>query len=121
VVELAAGVLKASPNVFGLKVRQLLQHLLGGQAVPQQVQNVNDADAHAPDAGAAAALLWIDRDAIHTCIVHLPSRFCTFNFSRAAMCLTAGIYTDASQLTCTETLSFLAKLSPEEMGSGKIS
>lgn len=70
-VELAAGVLEAGLNVFGLKVRQLLQNLFGGQSVSQQVQHVNDTDAHAPDARAAAALLRINRNSIHISIVHL--------------------------------------------------
>jgi hypothetical protein len=80
-IEFAAGVLEAGPNVVRLEVWQLLQYFLGGQAISQQIQNVNDTDAHAPDAGAAAALLWINRNSIHSNILHLPTLICTPNFA----------------------------------------
>jgi hypothetical protein len=56
-VQLAAGVLQAGFDVFGLKVRQLGQNFLRGQAMGQEIKDIDHANAHAADARASAALL----------------------------------------------------------------
>jgi hypothetical protein len=52
-------------DVVYFEVRQLFQHLLRAETCRQQVQHVNDADAHTAYARAAAALLGINRDSLH--------------------------------------------------------
>ena len=46
-IDCAAGVPAANPDVSGFEGWQLFQHFLGSQAVPQQVENVNDTDGGA--------------------------------------------------------------------------
>jgi hypothetical protein len=53
---------QAGMNVIELEIRQLFEHLLRAEAIRQQVQNVNDADPHAADAGASATLFGIHGD-----------------------------------------------------------
>src|SRR4029077_12717613 len=77
VVEFTAGVLETRLNVLGLKVGKLLQDLCRSQTVGQEVQNVNHADAHSPDAGASAALLGVYCDAIHVLSVRQKITVCT--------------------------------------------
>src|SRR5687768_9413411 len=54
-----AGEPKARLDVRRLQVRQLLDDLLGAEPVREQVEYVADADSHAPNARAAAALLGV--------------------------------------------------------------
>lgn len=63
-VQPAACEAKASRDVFRFEVRQLLEHLLRREPRRQEVQHVNDPDAHAPNAGASPALARIHGDAI---------------------------------------------------------
>ena len=51
-------------QILGLQIRQLLENLVSGQARSEQVEHVADTDAHSADAGAAAALLGINRDSV---------------------------------------------------------
>src|ERR1043165_3913617 len=61
-VEPACGVKQCRAQVVGLKVGHLFENLFGVQAGGEEVEHVCHADAHAADAGAAAALLGVDRD-----------------------------------------------------------
>jgi len=61
----AGGELERGAHVFWLEIGQLVEDLFSGQAGGEQVEDVGHADAHASDAGASAALLWIDGDPVH--------------------------------------------------------
>ena len=62
VVEPASRVKQCRFQVIGFEVRQLFENLFRVQASSVEVEHVGHADAHAADAGAAAALLEVDRD-----------------------------------------------------------
>lgn len=64
-IEFPAGILQAGFYVLRLKVRKLLEHLLLAQPVRQQVEDIDNTDAHAPDAGSPAALFRVNRYTIH--------------------------------------------------------
>jgi hypothetical protein len=51
-------------EIFGLQIRHLFENLLRGESRGEEVEDVAHPNAHPADAGAAAALLEIDRDAI---------------------------------------------------------
>lgn len=55
-INLGGGVLKTGSNVLGFEVRIILKNLGFGRAAGQHVQNILDANAHTPNARAAAAL-----------------------------------------------------------------
>jgi hypothetical protein len=59
-VQTPGGILEAGGDFLWLQVRILLQDLLRRLARGQQLQDVTDPDAHAADAGTAAALLRIN-------------------------------------------------------------
>ncbi len=65
VVEITRGVGEAGADVFRFQVRIVRKDLLGGGAAGEHVEDVFDADTHATNAGAPAALLRINGDAIH--------------------------------------------------------
>ncbi len=69
-----AGELKAGTDVFGLEVGELLDDLLDAEPVRQEVEDVTDPDAHAPNAGTTAALLWVDGDPVGEVVYHPISR-----------------------------------------------
>jgi len=76
-VQFTTRILQARLNVFGLQIGKLLQDLRRGQSVRQEVQDVNDPDAHASDAGPSAALLRVYRDAIHASTLQRGPGVCT--------------------------------------------
>jgi hypothetical protein len=61
--ESAAGKLQASGNVFRFEIRQFFKDLLLRKTCGQQIQHVDDADAHPTNTGSSATLLGVDRDA----------------------------------------------------------
>lgn len=56
-VETLAGKPQGSSNVYQIEIGQFFYHLLGGESVGEQVQDVTDSNPKAPDARPAAALL----------------------------------------------------------------
>jgi len=58
-VELATGVLQTSMNVLGLKIGQFFQHLLGRQAIGEQIQDIHHADTHPANTWSPATLLGV--------------------------------------------------------------
>lgn len=59
-VKPSAGVSQASRDVLSLEIRKLTENLLWREPGSQEVEDVNDANPHAADAGAAPALLGVD-------------------------------------------------------------
>ena len=55
-VDLARCVLMSGSDVCLLKIRHFGKEFFGGEPFRQQVQHIRDPDAHAPNAGASAAL-----------------------------------------------------------------
>ena len=55
-VDLARCVLQRGSDVFGLKIRHFGKEFFGAESFGQQIQHIRDPDAHAPYAGASAAL-----------------------------------------------------------------
>ena len=61
------GISEAGGNIFGFEVRVVFQDFLGAHSGRQQVEHVLYANAHPPNAGAAAALVEAKSDAVtHT-------------------------------------------------------
>ena len=52
-------------DIGGLEIRQLREDLIRREPGGEEIQDVNDADAHPANAGTPATLLRIDCDAIH--------------------------------------------------------
>ncbi len=61
-IEPTTGKLQAGRNVFGFEIRQFLKDLLLREVGSEQIQYIDDADAHPTNAGASATLLRVDRD-----------------------------------------------------------
>ena len=55
-IRLVSGILDGGENVFAFKAGIILQDLFDGGSCTQQFQNVGDADSHAADTRAVAAL-----------------------------------------------------------------
>lgn len=64
-VEFAAGVLQTGFNIRQFQVGQFFQHLLRGEPVREEVQNIGHANPQAANTRASFTLLRIDRDALH--------------------------------------------------------
>ena len=71
-IQLAAGVLQAGLDVFRLQVRQLLENLLRGQPIGEQIQDIRHPDAHSANAGVSAALGRIGCDSFQARNIPLP-------------------------------------------------
>ena len=52
-------------DVGRLEIGQLLNDLSGGETGREQVEDVDDANAHAPDARLSPALIGVYRDPVH--------------------------------------------------------
>jgi len=63
-IDSLAGEPEAGEDIGLGQVRELVEDLLMAQAVRQEVQHVDDADAHSSDAGPAAALLGVNGDSL---------------------------------------------------------
>jgi len=77
-IQFTAGVLEASLDVFGLQIRQFLEHLLRCEAVGKQVEHIRHANSHASNAGTSPALFRINNYAVHraqrnSILAHLPT------------------------------------------------
>ena len=59
----AADIMQSSPDIIGFKIGEFDQDLFGVESVRQQIDDVCNTDAHAPDARSPAALLRPDGDA----------------------------------------------------------
>jgi len=59
-IKITRSVCEAGSNIGGFKVRVVLENLLFRHAIGQHIEHVFYPDAHAPNAGASAALIWID-------------------------------------------------------------
>ena len=68
VIELRRRVFNAGLDVLGLEIGIVGQDFRFRNPRRQEIEHILDADAHAPDAGAAAALLGIEGDSIR--VVH---------------------------------------------------
>jgi hypothetical protein len=68
---LGCGVLETRPYIRGLKIGKVSQDCLLAGTPRQHIQDVFDADTHAANARAAAALLGIKSNPVK--IVHTPS------------------------------------------------
>jgi len=64
VIEVAGREPQAGLQVLGFKIRHFVQDLRRCQSGREQIEDIADANAHATDAWAAAALLWVDGDSI---------------------------------------------------------
>lgn len=62
-IESAAGKLQAGGNIFRFEIRQFFKDLLLRETGGQQIQHVDDADAHPTNTGSSATLFGIDCDA----------------------------------------------------------
>lgn len=69
-IEMAASVGEARLDVLSFQIRHLVKHLLLRQPGGEQVENVDDADTHPPDARTPAALLGVNCDAVEK-LAHL--------------------------------------------------
>src|SRR3982750_4071830 len=63
-VKALAGKSQGSPDVFEVEVRQLFYHLLGGEPVGEQIQDITDANPQAPNAGTPPALFGVYRNPV---------------------------------------------------------
>jgi len=63
-IESAAGEFQARRNIFCFEVRQFFKDLLLRETGGQQVQHVDDANAHPTDTGPSTTLLGVDRDSL---------------------------------------------------------
>ena len=61
-IRLVSGILDRRENVFAFKAGIILQDLFDGGSCTQQFQDVGDADSHATNTRAAAALGVVDSD-----------------------------------------------------------
>lgn len=61
-IRLVSSILDGGENVFALKTGIILQDLFDGGSCTQQFQDVGDADSHAANTRAAAALGVVDGD-----------------------------------------------------------
>ena len=64
VVVLGGGVLEAGGDILGLKVGEVAEDFLFGDARGEHLEHILDADPHAADARAAAALSGLDGNAV---------------------------------------------------------
>src|SRR5271169_181008 len=64
-LRLFRGERKSGPDIFRLKVRKIGEDLRLADPTSKQIQDVFNPNAHTPDARAAAALVGIERYAIH--------------------------------------------------------
>jgi len=55
---------ESGEDVFGFEIGVVLEDLVFGDAGRQEFENVFNSDPHAANAGAAAALIGIDRNAV---------------------------------------------------------
>ena len=67
-VHAAAGEQEAGFQVVRLQVRHFVEDLLCGQAGGEQVKDIDDTDAHPPDAWATATLFRVEGDAGEECV-----------------------------------------------------
>jgi hypothetical protein len=68
VIDLGGGVFMASLNVVALKVWVALEYLRLGGSAGEHVQDILNANAHAPDARTPSTLVRVKRDSVH--LVH---------------------------------------------------
>lgn len=61
-VDLPRCVLQCSRDIFGLKIWHFSKDFFGAESFSEQIQHIRGSDAHAPYAGAAAALSGIYRN-----------------------------------------------------------
>jgi hypothetical protein len=61
-IETTPRVPEAGNNVIELQIGELFDNLLGRQAGGKEIEDIDHSDAEAPNAGASATLLRIDRD-----------------------------------------------------------
>jgi len=63
-IGLSRGVLQSCRYVTGFQIGVILKDLLAARPGREEIEHVGDTDAQAAQAGASAALLGIDRDAM---------------------------------------------------------
>lgn len=63
-VEPATGKSQAGRNVFRFEIRQLFENLLLGESCRQQIEDIDNTNPHAANAGPPPALLRIHRNAL---------------------------------------------------------
>ena len=85
---------EACAHVGQLEVRKLLDDLTRAQSRGEQIEHVDDPDAHAADAGAATTLVRVHRDALHE-FDGLPQCFARGRRSRGRYAPGGPPYTDA--------------------------
>jgi hypothetical protein len=73
VVCLVGRILNGCQNVITLKIGIVLQNLLVRRPGTEELQNVGNANSHAPDAGASAALPSLNRDSFQKVGLHRAS------------------------------------------------
>lgn len=64
-IHAATGEAQARRDIGGLEIRQLLNDLRRRHPGGQEIEHIDDADAHAADARTSSALLRIDGDTSH--------------------------------------------------------
>jgi hypothetical protein len=63
-VKALAGKSQGSPDIFKVKIGQLVDHLLGSEPVGEQIQDITDPDSQTPNAGTPSTLLGVYRNPI---------------------------------------------------------
>ncbi len=59
-----SGKAEAGDDILFGEVRKLFQDFLNTQAVREQVQDIDDANAHTSNAGATTTLLWVNGNSL---------------------------------------------------------
>src|SRR5271166_2407183 len=66
VVRLRSSEGQTGADIFPLEIGKIGEHFCLAHTGSEQIEDVLNSDTHAPDARSIAALVWIERDAIHT-------------------------------------------------------
>ncbi len=70
-VELTGSILQAGSDIFGLQVGKVAEDGLLGFTRCEHIEHIFDPDAHASDARAPSALVWIKGDSFE--LAHVPT------------------------------------------------
>ena len=85
-IQAPTGEAETRGEIGGLQIRQLREDLLRRQSGREEIQNVDDTNAHPANAGTPTALLRIDSDAIHQ--LDRDAHECLFSGTRSLLATT---------------------------------
>jgi hypothetical protein len=86
VINISRSKTQARHEVLGFKIRHFFENLSRGKAGCEEIENVTDANSHAPNARPASALFGIDRDSIGK-LIHRASIATTIGITSAPVML----------------------------------